>query len=454
MVRWMCVFALDTESVVCRRARVGSGTRKTTGLGLAACCGIVIAAGMPLGVNAQPVFARTADIFDLGDEGATAVFAYDVNEAGEATGTLRAGPIAAAFRWTPAAGIEVLDRASVFAPAAGHAIAGDGTVVGFAMPGEDALIPTLGRWGAGSGALEDLGFPAGLAGAVGRGIDDVAGTLPGTIVGTVFGPDGFLRQLGFGLDADGFFALAPAPSGAVSISGDFIGGFANPDRETVAGRVWRSGSDGTITSIEPPFSGPSQVTAVNAAGDAGGVVVGSAAGFTPGGLLGPRGFVAASDDASVTVIDAAAPAERSAVFGLNTWGDAVGMIERDGERIAVLFNPAIGLVELDELLSPADRATWRLRQARAVNDARQVVGWGEKLVEPGGTETEVRAFLLTVPPIAACPADRTGDGVLNSDDIVAMLRSLEAGNVVADVDGSGVGDAFDLLAYLAAFGCP
>lgn len=53
-----------------------------------------------------------------------------------------------------------------------------------------------------------------------------------------------------------------------------------------------------------------------------------------------------------------------------------------------------------------------------------------------------------------CPADLTGDGALDSADVLAALSQVQAG---ADLDADGVGGTiFDVFAYLAGFdaGCP
>ncbi len=60
----------------------------------------------------------------------------------------------------------------------------------------------------------------------------------------------------------------------------------------------------------------------------------------------------------------------------------------------------------------------------------------------------------TNPP--ACPADLTGDGILNFFDVSAFLAAYSAGLPDADFTGDGVFNFFDVSAFLAAYssGCP
>ncbi|MEZ6164183.1 MAG: GC-type dockerin domain-anchored protein [Phycisphaerales bacterium] len=57
---------------------------------------------------------------------------------------------------------------------------------------------------------------------------------------------------------------------------------------------------------------------------------------------------------------------------------------------------------------------------------------------------------------SVCPADITGDGVLDFFDVSAFLNAYTAMNPAADFDGNGVFDFFDVSAFLSAFsaGCP
>ncbi len=63
---------------------------------------------------------------------------------------------------------------------------------------------------------------------------------------------------------------------------------------------------------------------------------------------------------------------------------------------------------------------------------------------------------LTTSTIASCPADLTGDGVLNFFDVSAFLNALNAGDPAGDFNDDGRFDFFDVSAFLSAYsaGCP
>jgi FG-GAP repeat len=66
------------------------------------------------------------------------------------------------------------------------------------------------------------------------------------------------------------------------------------------------------------------------------------------------------------------------------------------------------------------------------------------------------AYLFDTGIGAACPADMTGDGLLNFFDVSAFLSAFAAGDATADFTGDGQFNFFDVSAFLTAFsaGCP
>jgi len=68
-------------------------------------------------------------------------------------------------------------------------------------------------------------------------------------------------------------------------------------------------------------------------------------------------------------------------------------------------------------------------------------------------DTCIRVFYGQAPE---CPADMTGDGVLDFFDISAFLTAFSGMDPIADFTGDGVWDFFDISAFLSAFGagCP
>lgn len=67
-------------------------------------------------------------------------------------------------------------------------------------------------------------------------------------------------------------------------------------------------------------------------------------------------------------------------------------------------------------------------------------------------EMDVDTFNFPV----ACPADLTGDGMLNFFDVSAFLGAFAANDPIADFTGDGLYNFFDVSAFLSAFaaGCP
>lgn len=379
-------------------------------------------------------FAGAAVIRDLGNDGAPAVFAYGIDAAGSVAGTLRAGALAAAFRWSDANGLDVLDRFGFTVPAHGRAI-GAGVVVGSGPTGTGDFIPVALRWTAGSSQLDPIGAPQELEGAV---ADAVTGD-GAAIVGTTIGPGGFTREQAYIYENGAFAPLADEPSGADAVvaagSGRVAGGWVNPGQELVSGAVW------TVTGqsvVETTVPGPawSQVTAVDASGNAAGVAAGA---------RGPEAFYLVAGALVADLIDDTGLTDRSLAFGLNDHGDVVGFYEIGVERAAFVWSAGFGLIDLNALLAPADAAVWRLTQARAINNSRQIVGFGWY---DDGTGEQQRAFRLTLPPPAACAADRNGNGVADNGDIVDFLAASEVGNVTTDLDLDGASTFFDLLVFL------
>ena len=74
----------------------------------------------------------------------------------------------------------------------------------------------------------------------------------------------------------------------------------------------------------------------------------------------------------------------------------------------------------------------------------------------GGAYTLTGGFWAGVDSTPPCPADLTGDGVLNFFDVSAFLAAFNAMDPLADFTGDGVFNFFDVSAFLSSFaaGCP
>ena len=92
----------------------------------------------------------------------------------------------------------------------------------------------------------------------------------------------------------------------------------------------------------------------------------------------------------------------------------------------------------DIALDPTDGTTFWV-----VGETQESFGW----------DTRIASFRLETPP---CPADLTGDGVLDLDDINAFVQAFQNGDLLADLTGDGVLDLQDINEFVQAFtaGCP
>ncbi|MAO24606.1 MAG: hypothetical protein CMJ35_15180 [Phycisphaerae bacterium] len=77
-------------------------------------------------------------------------------------------------------------------------------------------------------------------------------------------------------------------------------------------------------------------------------------------------------------------------------------------------------------------------------------------VMTGGQFSLAGGFWPGVDNAPACPADLTGDGMLNFFDVSAFLSAFGAMEPIADFTGDGMYNFFDVSAFLSAFanGCP
>ena len=138
-------------------------------------------------------------------------------------------------------------------------------------------------------------------------------------------------------------------------------------------------------------SDPTEAADINDAG----VIVGTVGGL--GADIRPAKWLADN-----TLVELVPPRPSGIVVaqGINSLGDIVGHGPIAGFR-AILWSDDFGSVDLNDLLSPDQRAHWLLRLAFDVNDNRQVIGSGHFDPDgPGGPAApENRLFLLNLPPI-------------------------------------------------------
>lgn len=187
------------------------------------------------------------------------------------------------------------------------------------------------------------------------------------------------------------------------------------------------------------------------------------------------------DETSSGAIDAngssAQPLIKSSVFSFNSF---------DGELADVMGAFSLGA---NSLFSTLDGASFGSLVGVMVNDNPTIQDIaiplgatyafaplpGSPIIDAGATDefpafdqlgyirlTDGNGDRMAAPDMGAfeaegvCPADLTGDGVLNFFDVSAFLSAYNAMNPAADFTGDGVFNFFDVSAFLSAYnaGCP
>jgi len=134
--------------------------------------------------------------------------------------------------------------------------------------------------------------------------------------------------------------------------------------------------------------------------------------------------------------------------------------------------PVGGVVAQDEVIGPIDLAGMSPGDGYgtviypiedpAMDSQTFYMQW--IVADPGAVGGFARSDIAQVTPFCSmiglctpsCPADLTGDGVLNFFDVSAFLAAFSAQEPAADFDGNGNYNFFDVSAFLNAFtaGCP
>ncbi len=368
-----------------------------------------------------------AVLHDLGVGGGVAGFtggyALGLNEAGAVTGVLRRLGDAAAFRWTPDGGIEVLPRLPGAGPARGIAINESGVVVGSAIASASADGPVAALWDE-DGSIELLGSPAGTDGAVATGVDDA-----GRVAGLSFGPNGIRGERGFRYEAGTFVSFGTNPGEATGLAGN---GFTAGNQRAaggIRGYIYNFGP-----SVREPLPGDSwsEVYAVNTAGVAVGV---------SGDALARRAVRWLADGTPVEI--PSLPGATGAVaFDVNEQGDVVGYCATPSGQRAFLWTAASGTVDLNDQLASGDAGRWRITQARGINDARQVAG-----VAYDRDAEAYRPIRLDIASVVAgaCGPDLNGDCATDFFDVLEQLRRMaDAADLRGPTDNRVVNGSFEI----------
>ncbi len=356
-------------------------------------------------------------VVDLGStQGAS--YAIDINNAGEVIGSDTRGHYARAgvagnlpttgFRWTANGGIVQLPRPAgtfVFPHAmnATGAIAGEtwDNIGGQRAFSFDSSIDT------------QLQLFAVLSGN-GAAIND-AGQVAGS---------GYFSELGgamFRGTASSFQSFAGPPNvlataaNAIDPSGSLFGFTIRPDRTTAPVRYTDARGIEYLSQFFPPGGdwdldpGVADFFVSGANGTNGTQIVGSA--HTSLGF--PRGFVltvgadGTPGSGVVKQIPMMSTFPDDANLGVtprdvNQAGEVVGAVNAAGihDVHAFIWVDGTGIVDLNDLIDPA--SGWILAGAYAINDHREVVGYGWLNGSPDANGQQ-RAFKMTVPDLSPCP---------------------------------------------------
>lgn len=103
------------------------------------------------------------------------------------------------------------------------------------------------------------------------------------------------------------------------------------------------------------------------------------------------------------------------------------------------------MIDLNNLLAPG--SGWTIEEANDINAAGKIAATARD------AQAHKHAVLLT--PVVPCPADLNGNGMVNVDDLLAVINAWGASGGPADVNNDGVVNVDDLLAVINAWGsCP
>jgi probable HAF family extracellular repeat protein len=381
------------------------------------------------GLGLRPAAAQSSYyIEDLGTLGGLFSLGLAINGAGQVVGSARlANGQSHAFRWSDG----VMEDLGAIGGAGDYsgafAINGAGQVVGiagnnetpmkaYAWPGVQSL-GTLGGMQSWAYGINAAGQAVGCANPP----DEAVAEVPEHAF--LYTPSLGMLDLNAGLDPTLGWELKSAR--AINDTGQIVGwGLHNGQRRAFR---WTKGA---VEDLGELGGNDSDAAAINAAGQVAGVAraanglehaflwTAPGAGGRGGGRPADTGGMKDLGTLGGTYSDAA---------GINAAGQVVGSAAlpmRFGNfPNAFLYTPGTGLVNLNDRIHPAFRAGWELRRANGINDAGQIVGYGQHdgrdrafrltpLVGLGGRLAPSPAR-VTLPPIAAGGTQRQ-DVVLNN----------------------------------------
>lgn len=340
-----------------------------------------VAGSLIAALSTAPVGAQWA-LTDLGDlpGGGPQSAAYAINNRSQVVGWssgngLIAGvvPGPKAFLWQNGSMINLgTPPGTSFSYARG--INDSGQVVGYSPSPERAII----RQGSSFTYLGDL--PGGLDLSEANDINN-----SGQVVGLGYGPDGPRGVLWH--------------NGTITDLGDFPGGTRSSEARAINNLGQIVGTSGALVgsaSVSVPFiweNGTMVSLGALPGGNGGGIAFDiNDAGQVVGGAAGSASSYSAfiwQNGVMTGLGDLPGGSSRTEAYGINSLGQVVGMSGSSGGR-AVLWQNGVA-IDLNTVSGVAGSG-WRLTEARAINDAGQIVGSG---LNPDGS---ARGFILTPIP--------------------------------------------------------
>ncbi len=320
----------------------------------------------------QTVSAQQYDIRDLGTLGGANSRAYDLNTAGWVVGEAEtSNGLLHAFLWMPNQGMTDLGTLGGELSRA-YSVNDRGVVVGEAETEDGRMLAF--QWTA-AGGMSPLPLPEGMRESYAYGNNNY-----GMMAGAGDLGEG-TRALVWSVDGVRVPALLATKGSSlahdVNDFGDLVGQADTGEDGALVSRAFFLGSAGLHGSMGPATGEwSSAALAINAQGLGAGFA--ELPGATHAVLLDPT-----NGWSDIDTLDSV----YSVAYGLNAKGQAVGLFvaSHEDEDRAFLYDGS-RMVDLNERVESEE--PWLLVEARGINDAGQVVGYGLR-------HTRERAFLLT-----------------------------------------------------------
>lgn len=234
----------------------------------------------------------------------------------------------------------------------------------------------------------------------------------------------------------------------ICADGGLITGYA----QTLSGdRAFVFSTDAGVRPLDPPEGMPPSPSRAEDTSDDGGIIVGSAVRqasvWTHEGPAVPVARAAGVDHPNSSSADRVSGNGSAATGAMTFWlqGSPPQLVTR-----IFLWDRVRGARLIPETLESEFGLDLT---GIAINEVADLSRTGRYLVIDGAVDGQRRGLLIDLGRPAACIADTTLDGVINSADFFAFLGSFFNGD--ADVDEDGATDSADFFEFLGAFfsGC-